>query len=80
MLLRINRFSFLQMTRSPIPILDKILNTIDSDDIQILALSIEANLTKVKTGKLKKMLKSLLLKNKLNTEEANIVRRFLSFM
>ena len=78
MLLRINRFSFLQM--STISIIDKIINAIDSDDVQVLALSIDANLPKEKTEKLKIMLKVLLKENKLNTDEADTVRQFLSFM
>lgn len=78
MLLRINRFSFLQM--STISIIDKIINAIDSDDIQVLALSIEANLPKEATEKLKIMLNVLLKENILNTDEIDTVRRFLSFV
>lgn len=78
MLPRINRFSFLQM--STISIIDKIINAIDSDDIQVLALSIEANLPKEATEKLKIKLKVLLNGNKLNTDEADTVKQFLSFM
>lgn len=65
---------------STIPIIDKIINAIDSDDIQVLALSVEANLPKEATEKLKIMLKVLLKENKLNTDEADTVRQFLSFM
>lgn len=65
---------------STIPIIDKIINAIDSDDIQVLALSVEANLPKEATEKLKIMLKVLLKENKLNTDEAYTVRQFLSFM
>lgn len=65
---------------STISIIDKIINAIDSDDIQVLALSVEANLPKEATEKLKIMLKVLLKENKLNTDEAYTVRQFLSFM
>lgn len=65
---------------STISIIDKIINAIDSDDIQVLALSVEANLPKEATEKLKIMLKILLKENKLNTDEAYTVRQFLSFM
>lgn len=78
MLLRINRFSFLQM--GIISIIDKIINAIDSDDIQVLVLSVEANLPKEAAENLKIMLKVLLKENKLNTDEADTVRQFLSFM
>jgi hypothetical protein len=62
------------------PIIDKIINSIDSDDIQILALSIETNLPKEATEKLKIMLNLLLKENKLNPDEADTVRQFLNFM
>ncbi|MDP1746571.1 MAG: hypothetical protein Q8L90_13415 [Bacteroidota bacterium] len=68
------------MSTISIPIFDKIINAIDSDDVQVLALSVEANLPKEATGKLKIMLKVLLKENKLNTDEADTVRQFLSFM
>lgn len=80
MLLRISRFSFLQMSASYIQIIDKILNAIDSDDIQVLALSIEANLPKEETAKLEKMLKVLLQENKLNNDEANLIKQFHRFL
>lgn len=80
MLLRISRFSFLQMSDSHIQIIYKILNAIDSDDIQVLALSIEANLPKEETAKLKKMLKMFLQKNKLNNDEANLIKQFHRFL
>lgn len=65
---------------STISIIDKIINAIDSDDIQVLALSVEANFPKEATEKLKIMLKVLLKENKLNTDEADTVTQFLSFM
>lgn len=68
------------MSTPQILIIDKILNSIDSDDIQILALAIEANLPKEKTDELKKMLKMLLHDNKLNIDEAYIVKQFLHFI
>lgn len=43
---------------STIPIIDKIINAIDSDDIQVLALSVEANLPKEATEKHKNYVKS----------------------
>jgi len=68
------------MSTPQILIIDKILNSIDSDDIQILALAIEANLPKEKTDELKKVLKMLLHDNKLNIDEAYIVKQFLHFI
>ena len=80
MLLRINRFSFLLMIKISIQIKQKIINSIDSDDILALALSIEDNFPKEETDKLKIMLKGLLISNGLNIDEADRVRQFLNFM
>lgn len=68
------------MSTPQIPIIDKILNVIDSDDIQILSLAIEANLPKEKIDELKKMLKRLLHENKLNSDETYIIKQFLHFI
>lgn len=68
------------MSTPQILIIDKILNSIDSDDIQIMALAVEANLPKEKTDELKKMLKILLHENILNIDESYLIKQFLHFI
>lgn len=61
-------------------IVNKIINAIDSDDILNVVLYVETNLSKDNTDKLKKMLKSKLLKKALDAEKLNAIKKFIDFL
>jgi|GEM_PF-5823149 len=58
----------------------KILNAIDSDEIQELALLLDDNLPKETILKLKKMLNDLLLKNSMSYQNSSNIKCFLNFL
>lgn len=61
-------------------ILQKVLNAIDSDDIQSIALFVESNLSKEQIDKLQKMLKTELQKKYENSDETNCIKQFINFI
>jgi len=59
--------------------INKILNSLDSDDVLSAALYAESNILKEDRAKLKKMLNELLHENSLTYSEATSVKQFISF-
>lgn len=61
-------------------ILQKVLNAIDSDDIQAIALFVESNLSKEHIDKLQKMLKEELQEKNETSDETHCIKQFLNFI
>lgn len=61
-------------------IIHKVINAIDSDDIQATAILVESNLSKDQIDKLQKELKATLQKSELVPDKVYSLRQFLLFM
>lgn len=68
------------MNKLQAEILNKLQNTIDSDDIQTIASSLESNLSKEQIDKLQKMLKEQLSKTSIYTYKTLSIKQLLAFL
>lgn len=75
----ISRF-FLLMNNFQTKILQKLLDAIDSDDIQSIALFVESNLSKDEIDKLQKKLKTELKEKDETSDETQYIKQFLNFI
>lgn len=75
----ISRF-FLSMSYNESQILDRVLNAIDSDDIQEIAMYAESNLTKVQLDVLQKMLNTTFQEKKETSDCIHNIKQFLYFI
>ena len=68
------------MSKFHTEILQKVLNAIDSDDIQEIALFVESNLSKDQIDRLQKMLKTELKEKNNNYKHTICIKQFLNFI
>lgn len=61
-------------------IIERVLNVIDSDDIQETALFVESNLTKEQICKLQKMLNAVLKEKQDTSDRTQNIKQFLYFI
>lgn len=74
-----NHFTKWFMQNSNI-LISKIVNAVDSDELQSIALNVECNLPKEKIDKLKNMLKDTICTGSVNQENTYRIKQFLSFI